>query len=174
MRSYLDVEIEHGNNCQAGSEKIGFVESADFCNVSACQHADAYSHIPRSEVGGSGCAPLTVGGKVYEQCVVGRKHDAEAYAKQQCHCKEHDVACHAVPLDDIDACREQEETEYHDVQPCRNYLRYFPSVYNPAGKDARDSHAHRHESKEKAGSCMDTDFFGIHGYVVGSHSVRNG
>ena len=50
MRSYLDVEIEHGNNCQAGSEKIGFVESADFCNVSACQHADAYPHIPRSEV----------------------------------------------------------------------------------------------------------------------------
>lgn len=41
MRSYLNVEIEHGNNCQAGSEKIGFVESADFCNVSACQHADA-------------------------------------------------------------------------------------------------------------------------------------
>ena len=81
MRSYLNVEIEHGNNCQAGSEKIGFVESADFCNVSACQHADAYSHIPRSEVGGSGRASLTVGGKVYEQCVVGRKHDAEAYAK---------------------------------------------------------------------------------------------
>ena len=77
MRSYLDVEIEHGNNCQAGSEKIGFVESADFCNVSACQHADAYPHIPRSEVGGSGRASLTVGGKVYEQCVVGRKHDAE-------------------------------------------------------------------------------------------------
>lgn len=126
MRSYLDVEIEHGNNCQAGSEKIGFVESADFCNVSACQHTDAYPHIPRSEVGGSGRAPLTVGGKVYEQCVIGRKHDAEAYAKQQCHCKEHDVACHAVPLDDIDACREQEETEYHDVQSCRNYLRYFP------------------------------------------------
>ena len=83
------------------------------------------------------------------------KKCAEAYAKQQCHCKEHDVACHTVPLDDIDACREQEETEYHDVQSCRNYLRYFSSVYNPAGKDARDSHAHRHESKEKTGSCMD-------------------
>ena len=40
-----------------------------------------------------------------------------AYAKQQCHCKEHDVACHAVPLDAVDACREQEDTEYHDVQP---------------------------------------------------------
>ena len=114
MRSYLDVEIEHGNNCQAGSEKIGFVESADFCNVSACQHADAYPHIPRSEVGGSGRASLTVGGKVYEQCVVGRKHDAEAYAKQQCHCKEHDVACHAVPLDDIDACRKKLNTTMYN------------------------------------------------------------
>lgn len=174
MRGNFAVEVKHGDNRQACSEKISLIESADFCDVSACQHTDTYAYIPWGKVSWSCRTPLAVGSEVYEQCVVGRKHNAKTYSKQQCYGKEDDAARHAVPADDVGTWGEQEEAEYNNVQSCRNDLSYFSSVYDLTGKDAWDSHTYCHESEEEAGSCVDADFFGIHGNIIGGHSIGNG
>ena len=64
MRRHFKFEIEGGNYRQAGSEKIGLVKCTYFCNISARQHTDADSYIPRGKISGSGCSPLVIGGKV--------------------------------------------------------------------------------------------------------------
>ncbi len=115
MRGYFQVEIKSGNNRETGSEQIGFVKGADFCNVTSCQHADSYTYIPRCEVGGSGCTTLFVGSKVNKQRVVRRKHDTESYAQHQSYKEEQICADIAVPLDYINAGRKEKKTADNNV-----------------------------------------------------------
>ena len=64
MRRHFKFEIEGGNYRQAGSEKIGLVKCTYFCNISARQHTDADSYIPRGKISGSGCSPLVIGARL--------------------------------------------------------------------------------------------------------------
>ncbi len=104
VRRYFQVEIEDGDNREAGPEEIGFVKTANLGNISACQHTDANTYIPRSEVSGGSCSPLAVGSQVDKQRVVCRKHDTESYSKQQGYDEEYNTAHHIVPPNDVNAC----------------------------------------------------------------------
>ena len=77
MRRYFNFEINGGDYRQTGTEKVGFVKRADFGDISSRQHTDTDSYIPGSEVGGSRCSPLTVGGEVDKQRVKCRKHNSK-------------------------------------------------------------------------------------------------
>ena len=174
MGCHLQVEVEHGEDGEAGTEEVGLVEGADFRNVAAGEHTDADAYIPRGEVGGGGSAALAVGCQIDEHGVVGRKHDAETDAKQQGYAEEdHGAGCLA-PLDDMDAAREQEEADHHDVEAEADELGGLALVYQAAGEESRHSHAYGHEGEEETRGGLQAYLTGIHGYVVGGHAIGNG
>ena len=151
MWGNLSIEIEHGQDGEACSEQVGFVESTDFCNVSPCQHSDSDAHVPRSQIGGGGGTALVVGGEVDKQGVVSREHDSETYSQQQGYSKESDITQHHVPVDKIHTCRKQEEAKYNEVKSGRNDLGDLSFVHEFTGKYTRNGHAYCHESEEETG-----------------------
>ena len=145
----MDTTVrQHGHHRQAGAEEVSLVEGADFGNVSAGQHADADSHVPRREIGRGGRATLAVGGQVDEQGIVGGKHGAEADAQQQGDGEEYHRTSLAVPADDVHACSQQEEAEHYQHQPCGYHLRNLSLVHQSAREESRHGHAQRHEGEE--------------------------
>ena len=64
MWGNLSIEIEHGQDGEACSEQVGFVESTDFCNVSPCQHSDSDAHVPRSQIGGGAVPRWLLGARL--------------------------------------------------------------------------------------------------------------
>lgn len=171
MRCYPVAEIEPGYDRQDGSEEIGHLEGSEFGDVAAQKHTGSDAYVPGSEVGTGGGSSLAVGSQVDEQGVEGRKHGAESDAEQQGDGKEEIGGGCQIPSGEPAAGTQSKEAEADQVEPGLNYLGDHSPVDQPPREEARHGHADGHAGEEEAGRGGDADLFGIHGHVVGGHSV---
>ena len=174
MRAGLELEVEQGKDGQCRAEQVGDAERGDFGDISAGEHPDSDTYVPRGQVRAGGRSTLGVRCQVDEKGVVGRKHGTEPDAQQQGDGEEQYGGERHAPADQPSARAQAEIAETHQIETCLNHSRHHSLVYQFPAEQPADGHSYGHEGEEEAGFRRKPDLLGIHGHVVGGHAVGDG